>query len=165
MGWCGRAASDSNRLIKAGYVITAPTLEALAVAIGADPNGLTETVAQFNQYAAAGVDPDFNRGADKADAFMGDPEHKPNPCLGPIERPPFYAVKIYPGDTTTTVGLRVDAKARVLRADGQPILGLHAVGLDMNSLWRGRAPGHGANNTLSLTFGYIAARALAEERS
>jgi succinate dehydrogenase/fumarate reductase flavoprotein subunit len=151
-----------KRLIAAGYVLTAPTLEALAAKIGADAAGLAETVARFNGYAASGVDPDFHRGADKADAFMGDPEHRPNPCLGPIETAPFYAVKIFPGDTTTTVGLRVDAKARVLRADGAPIPGLHAVGLDMNSLWRGRAPGNGGNNTLSLTFGYIAARALAE---
>ena len=94
---------------------------------------------------------------------MGDPEHEPNPCLGPIEQPPFYAVKIYPGDTTTTVGLKVDAKARVMRADGTPIPGLHAIGLDMNSLWRGRAPGNGGNNTLSLTFGYIAAQTLAQK--
>ncbi|HEY2659757.1 MAG TPA: FAD-dependent oxidoreductase [Caulobacteraceae bacterium] len=153
-----------KRLIKAGYVVVAPTLGALAQAIGADAAGLEDTVNRFNGYAVAGADPDFGRGADKADAFMGDPEHKPNPCLGPIEAAPFYAVKVFPGDTTTTVGLRVDAKARVLGADDQPIPGLHAVGLDMNSLWRGRAPGNGGNNTLSLTFGYIAARALAEAR-
>ncbi|MFS9669236.1 FAD-binding protein, partial [Klebsiella pneumoniae] len=73
----------------------------------------------------------------------------------------FYAVQIFPGDSTTTVGLRVDARARVLDAQDQPIPGLHAIGLDMNSLWRGRAPGSGANNTLGLTFGYIAARTLA----
>jgi succinate dehydrogenase/fumarate reductase flavoprotein subunit len=151
-----------RRLIAAGYVIAAPSLRDLAARIGADSDGLSETVTRFNGYAASGVDPDFHRGADKADAFMGDLEHKPNPCLGPIGTAPFYAVKIFPGDTTTTVGLRVDAKARVLRADGKPIPGLHAVGLDMNSLWRGRAPGNGGNNTLSLTFGYIAARALAE---
>jgi succinate dehydrogenase/fumarate reductase flavoprotein subunit len=151
-----------NRLIKAGYIITDPTREGLALKIGADARGLKDTIASFNRYAADGVDPDFHRGADKADFVMGDPTHQPNPCLGPIEHAPFYAVKIYPGDTTTTVGLKVDSKARVLRSDGQPIPGLHAIGLDMNSLWRGRAPSHGANNTLSLTFGYITAKALAE---
>ncbi len=150
-----------RRLIKAGYVVVAPTLEALAAKIAVDPAGLARTVARFNDHAAAGADPDFARGASKADAFMGDPEHRPNPCLGPIERAPFFAVKIFPGDTTTTVGLRVDDHARVIGAGGAPIPGLHAVGLDMNSLWRGRAPGNGGNNTLSLTFGYIAARALA----
>ncbi len=150
-----------GRLLKEGYVVGAPTLEALAERIGIDPAGLGRTVAQFNAYAADGADPDFARGADKADFFMGDPEHRPNPCLGPIETGPFYAVKIFPGDTTTTVGLKVDDHARVLGADGAPIPGLHAIGLDMNSLWRGRAPGAGGNNTLSLTFAYIAAMTLA----
>lgn len=150
-----------KRLVREGYVLSAPTLEALAQKIGVDPQGLVRTVETFNGYAAKGEDPDFQRGADKADFFMGDPEHKPNPCLGPIAQGPFYSVTIYPGDTTTTVGLKVDDQARVVRADGAPIPGLHAIGLDMNSLWRGRAPGNGGNNTLSLTFGYIAARTLA----
>ena len=150
-----------NRLLNAGYVVSAPTIEDLAKKIGSDPAATQATVAQFNQYAAQGSDPDFHRGDDKADYNMGDLEHKPNPCLGPIENAPFYAVKIFPGDTTTTVGLKVDDHARVLNGNGAPIPGLHAVGLDMNSLWRGRAPGNGGNNTLSMTFGYIAARTLA----
>ena len=29
-------------------------------------------------------------------------------------------------------------------------------------MWRGRAPGNGANNTLGLTFGFIAAQTLAQ---
>ena len=151
-----------RRLIAAGYVLTAPTLEALAERIGAPPAALAATVARFNAQAASGVDDDFGRGRDKADHFMGDATHRPNPCLGPITRPPFHAVKIFPGDSTTTLGLRVDASARVLDVHDAPIPGLHAVGLDMNSLWRGRAPGNGANNTLGLTFGFIAAMSLAK---
>lgn len=156
-GGCGL-----KRLIKTGYILTAPTLEALAFRIGVDPDNLVASVARFNRQAASGVDEDFARGRDQADLPMGDPAHKPNPCLGPILHAPYYAVKILPGDSTTTVGLRIDDKARVLDADDRPIPGLHAVGLDMNSLWRGRAPGNGANNTLSLTFGFIAGQALAQ---
>jgi hypothetical protein len=148
-------------MIEADYILTAPTLEALAQAVGVHPGHLAETVARFNEMALAGVDEDFGRGSAKADLPMGDPAHKPNPCLGPLEIAPFYAVRIFPGDSTTTVGLRVDSSARVLDAEDRPIPGLHAVGLDMNSLWRGRAPGNGANNTLGLTFGYIAGKALA----
>lgn len=151
-----------RRLIAAGYILKAESIEALAVRIGAPPAALTATVARFNGHAASGVDADFGRGRDSSDHFMGDASHKPNPCLGPIQRGPFYAVQIHPGDSTTTVGLRVDTKARVLDAAGAIIPGLHAAGLDMNSLWRGRAPGNGANNTLGMTFGFIAAKALAE---
>lgn len=150
-----------RRLVAAGYIIKAASIEALAQRIGAPPEALAATVSRFNAQADSGIDQDFARGKDKADHFMGDPGHGPNPCLGAIRRGPFYAVQIFPGDSTTTVGLRVDARARVLDAQDQPIPGLHAIGLDMNSLWRGRAPGSGANNTLGLTFGYIAARTLA----
>ena len=150
-----------RRMIGAGYVIQADTLEALAKRIGAPPAALVATVTRFNAQAAAGVDEDFKRGSETADHFMGDATHRPNPCLGPLQRAPFYAVQIRPGDSTTTVGLRVDIRARVLDENDVSIPGLHAVGLDMNSLWRGRAPGNGANNTLGLTFGFIAGRALA----
>lgn len=151
-----------QRLIAAGYILTAPTLQGLAQSIGADALQLAATVAAFNRYAMDGADPDFGRGANPSDFGMGDRSHQPNPCLGPIETAPFYAVQVFPGDSTTTLGLRVDAQARVLDGDDRPIPGLQAIGLDMNSLWRGRAPGNGANNTLGLTFGYVAACALAE---
>jgi len=150
-----------RRLTAAGYILSAPTLAGLADRIGAPPHALEASVARFNEQAARGVDDDHGRGATKADHFMGDASHGPNPCLGAILKPPFHAVQIFPGDSTTTVGLRVDRSARVLGPDDRPIPGLHAVGLDMNSLWRGRAPGNGANNTLGLTFGFIAATALA----
>ena len=150
-----------RRLIAAGYILKAESINALALKIGAPALALATTVARFNAQATSGVDADFGRGRDPSDHFMGDASHQPNPCLGPIQRGPFYAVQIHPGDSTTTVGLRVDTKARVLDAAGAIIPGLHAVGLDMNSLWRGRAPGNGANNTLGMTFGYIAGKALA----
>jgi succinate dehydrogenase/fumarate reductase flavoprotein subunit len=161
LGYVRPGGIGLKRMLAANYVISAPTITELAIRIGVDAAGLNATVERFNRQAEAGVDDDFQRGADPADHAMGDMRHRPNPCLGVIRRAPFYAVKIYPGDTTTTVGLCVDAQARVLRADGAPIPGLHAIGLDMNSLWRGRAPAHGANNTLGLTFGFIAAEALA----
>src|SRR3546814_14235875 len=75
------------------------------------------------------------------DREIGDPKHKPNPCLGPVEKAPFYAIKIYPGDGSTTVGLKIDEHFRVLDAQGDPLPGLSAAGLDANSIWRGKSPG------------------------
>lgn len=149
-----------KKMLAAGYVRSAPTLEALALQIQVPAPALLATVQRFNAMAAAGEDLDFGRGSFPADLSMGDVSHSPNPCLGALHCGPFYAVQIFPGDSTTTVGLRVDPWARVLDDTDSPIPGLQAIGLDMNSLWRGRAPGNGANNTLGMTFGYIAARAL-----
>jgi succinate dehydrogenase/fumarate reductase flavoprotein subunit len=150
-----------RRLRKAGYIIEAPTVAALAARIGVDAAGLGRSVARNNDFAIMGEDRDFGKGGNAFDRSIGDPMHKPNPCLGPIATPPFYAVRINPGDATTTLGLLTDGRARVLEETGAPIPGLYACGLDMNSLWRGIPPGNGANNTLSLTFGYIVGRDLA----
>jgi 3-oxosteroid 1-dehydrogenase len=62
------------------------------------------------------------------DRYYGDPRCRPNPNLAPLARPPFYAVKIVPGDLGTKGGLCADERARVLREDGTPIAGLYAAG-------------------------------------
>src|SRR3546814_17587514 len=82
-----------------------PTLSELARKIGVDPAGLERTVAKMNQYSALGVAPEFGMGNEEIDREIGDPKHKPHPCLGPVEKAPFYAIKIYPGAGSTTVGV------------------------------------------------------------
>ena len=70
-----------------------------------------------------GTDPEFHKGEREIDREIGDLKHGPNPCLGAIEKSPFYAIKIYPGDGSTTVGLRIDAKCRVLGSSGESAAG------------------------------------------
>jgi succinate dehydrogenase/fumarate reductase flavoprotein subunit len=153
-----------GKLIKAGYIIKGETLTELAEKIGADAAAMVATVNQHNHYAVAGHDPDFLKGDSVVDQALGDPEHQPNPCLGEIKAGPFYAVQIFPGDGSTTLGLNVNANAQVLdKTSHQPITGLYACGLDMNVLWRGREPSHGSYNGLSMTFGYVAGNHIAQQ--
>jgi succinate dehydrogenase/fumarate reductase flavoprotein subunit len=149
-----------KKLLKAGYVVEAPTLAELATKIGVDPAGLVATAARMNEFAKTGKDLDFQKGDVALDRDMGDPKSGPNPCLGTVEKGPFYAVQIFPGDGSTTVGLRIDGMTRVLGRDGQPVKGLYAAGLDANSIWRGKAPAHGCNVGPAMTLGYIAGRSL-----
>lgn len=150
-----------RKLVKAGYLTEAPTIRELADRIGVDAGGLQATVETMNGYARTGKDLEFHKGDSSLDRDLGDPRHGPNPCLGTIQTGPFYAVKIFPGDGSTTVGLRIDAEARVLDQQGKAIPGLYAAGLDANSIWRGKAPAHGCNVGPAMTLGYIAARSLA----
>lgn len=150
-----------KKLVAAGYLIEAPTIAELARKIGVDAAGLEATVAKMNGYAKTGVDPDFHKGDSSLDRDLGDYRHAPNPCLGSIEAGPFYSITIFPGDGSTTVGLRIDGQARVLDAQGKVIPGLCAAGLDAHSIWRGKAPAHGCNVGPAMTLGYIAARSLA----
>ncbi|MEA3180435.1 MAG: hypothetical protein QOI59_3958 [Gammaproteobacteria bacterium] len=155
-------AGNLKKLVQAGYLIEAATLPDLAARMGVSPQGLQETVATINSYAMTGVDPEFHKGDQQIDREIGDPGHDPNPCLGPVETAPFYAIQIFPGDGSTTVGLRIDAQCRVLTAAGQPLDGLLAAGLDANSIWRGRSPAHGCGVGPAMTLGYIAGSTVAE---
>ncbi|MBI4191149.1 MAG: FAD-dependent oxidoreductase [Betaproteobacteria bacterium] len=147
-----------------GYLHVAQSVEALARKIGVDPSGLAETIAKHNEYAVTGVDTEFGKGGNAYDRGNGDPAHGPNPCLGPIVKPPFCAVAVVPTPLGTSLGLRTDAHAAVCDAAGRPIRGLYACGNDMHSVMGGEYPGGGAQLGPAMTFGYLAAKSAASER-
>ena len=147
--------------LRSGYLKKGSTIEDLAAACGIDPEGLAKTIADFNENARRGVDPDFNRGATEFNKYGGDPRNTPNPSLRPLEKGPFYAVKIVPGSFGTFAGLAADARARVLDTSGRPIQGLYVAGNDQASVMGGHYPAGGINLGPALTFGYIAGRDLA----
>lgn len=149
------------RHVRTGYLAAAPTLRGLAARIGVDADGLEATVARYNADAAAGVDTAFGRGGNAYHRYVGDPENRPNPCMRPLSRPPFYAVALHPGDLGTAAGLATGPSAEVLDAAGQPIPGLYACGNDMNSVMAGTYPGPGITLGPALVFGYLAAMHLA----
>ncbi|HEY0915897.1 MAG TPA: FAD-dependent oxidoreductase [Solimonas sp.] len=140
----------------------ADSIDALAGKIGVDKAGLAETVAKMNDYAKTGVDPEFGKGSIPIDRYYSDPSVKPNTCLGPIVKAPFYAVPMYPGEIGTKGGLDVDPKARVLREDGSVIAGLYAIGNTSAAVMGSTYPGAGSTLGPAMTFGYIAARDIAE---
>jgi 3-oxosteroid 1-dehydrogenase len=140
------------------WLITAPTLDELAGKIDVDARGLAATVARFNRFAVEGADPDFHRGESVYDHFYGDPEHKPNPNLGTIEKAPFYAIQVHPGAIGTKGGARIDGDARVLRPDGTPIAGLYAAGNAAAGVTGAGYPGAGSTISAAMTFGYLAGR-------
>lgn len=147
--------------IQSGYLKSAYTLEGLARVCGIDAKGLQTTVDDYNRHAQTGQDPQFGRGSTPYNRKQGDPLHKPNPCVAPISKGPFYAVKVEPGCFGTFAGLKTNEHAQVLNADGQAIKGLYAAGTDMASIMGGYYPAGGINLGPALTFGYIAGRHMA----
>jgi succinate dehydrogenase/fumarate reductase flavoprotein subunit len=150
-----------GKFLESGYLIKAASISALAARLEIDPAALQATIEEFNRDARAGVDTLFQKGGDSYNRHMGDATAK-NPCLAPLDAPPFYAVRIVTGDLGSAMGLMTDAHARVLRPDGSTIAGLYAVGTDMNSVVGGTYPGAGIVLGTGLTFGYIAAQTIAE---
>jgi succinate dehydrogenase/fumarate reductase flavoprotein subunit len=147
--------------LRSGYLKKGGTLPELARACGIDPRGLVDTVAEFNGDARRGVDPRFGRGSTPFNRYGGDPTVGPNPSLAPVEKGPFYAVRIVPGSFGTFAGLATDVRARVLDGDDAPIPGLYAVGNDQASVMGGHYPAGGINIGPAMAFGYVAGRDLA----
>ena len=139
----------------------ADSLQALAAQIDVDAAGLESTVHKVNQYAHTGVDLDFARGGNVFDRYYGDSNIKPNPCLAPLRKGPYYAMRLDAGDIGTKGGLLTNQHAQVVREDGQPIPGLYAIGNCSASVMGTSYPGAGGTLGPAMTFGYIAARHLA----
>jgi 3-oxosteroid 1-dehydrogenase len=139
------------------YVYRAETVAELARKIGVPSEGLSATIENFNRDAIRGVDTQFGRGRDAYDRHWGDQRIKPNPCLAPIDRAPFYAVRIDLGDLGCKGGLKADANGQVVHRDGRPIPGLYAVGNASGSAFGDCYPGGGGTLGPAATFGFIAA--------
>jgi len=147
-----------RKYLKSGYLHRGASIRELAAKIGVDPEGLERTVADSNRYAGTGVDTEFGKGTSPFGLQYGDPEHEPNPNLGPIEKPPFYALALVPTPLGTSLGLRTNASAQVLDVAEAPIPGLYACGNDAASMSASEYPGAGCQVGAGLTFGYVAAR-------
>ena len=142
-----------------GFLAKSDTIEGLARQMDIDPVGLKETVDVMNIAARTGQDPQFGRGDSAYDRYYGDPTVTPNPCLGPIVKPPFYAVRMELGDFGTQGGLVTDPNGQVRDVDGAPIAGLYATG-NCTAAILPTYPGPGSTLGPAMTFAYRAARHL-----
>lgn len=148
----------NKALTEAGMLVKADNLPELARGMGVDPAVLRETIERFNGFARSGVDGDLGRGNSAYDRYYSDPLVRPNPNLGPIEKGPFTAIRLVPGDLGTKGGLVTDADARVLREDGSVIEGLYAAGNTSASVMGHTYPGPGSTIGPAAVFGVRAAR-------
>jgi succinate dehydrogenase/fumarate reductase flavoprotein subunit len=148
--------------VKSGYLFKGATLAELAANAGLDVAGLQATVAEFNASAVNGQDPNFGRGSNAFNRYLADAAHKPNPCVAPVAKGPFYALKLVMGDLGTFDGLQTSVVGEVLKRDGSPIAGLYAVGNDRASIMGGNYPGAGITHGPNMTFGFVTGTHLAD---
>ncbi|GAA2531533.1 FAD-binding protein [Winogradskya humida] len=151
----------SKKFRETGILHHADTVAELAGKIGIEPQRLTGTVNRFNGFARTGIDHDFTRGSSAYDRYYGDPHVRPNPNLGPVQKGPFTAVEVVPGDLGTKGGVVTDEHARALRADGSVIAGLYSAGNNSASVMGRTYPGPGSTLGPALVFGHLAAKHLA----
>jgi 3-oxosteroid 1-dehydrogenase len=146
-----------KRWAREGFLRKAQTIEDLARLLEMEPATLRATVERFNGFVANNRDEDFHRGERAYDQWLGDPYHSPSVSLGAIEKPPFCALPVYPGDVGTYGGAVTDAQARVLRPDGSVIPGLYATATSTASVMGRAYPGAGSSIGPGFVWGYVAA--------
>lgn len=149
-----------KKLLESGWLKRANTIEELAEICSIDVAGLRATIDRFNSFVDKGKDEDFKRGDSAYDNYYGDPAYQ-NPNLGHISKPPFYAVKVYPGDLGTKGGIVANEHGQALR-DGKPITGLYATGNCSASVMGKVYPGPGSTLGPTTVFGYISANHVKE---
>lgn len=146
--------ADNLNALKNGWILRADTLEELAELIRQHPDDrgrmeaetLRRSVDRWNASCAAHRDPDFDR----------DPQ-----TMGPVRKPPFYAMPLYPGGPNTKGGLRANPQRQVLDWDDAPIARLYTAG-EISSVFQFAYQG-GGNLAEGITFGRLAGRNAAAE--
>ena len=140
--------------LRNGWILQGATLAELADKIRAHPDNrermdaktLQQQVETWNGYCAAGEDPDFN----------AEPK-----TMGAVNKPPYFAIPLYPGGPNTKGGLRSNARREVLDWDDLPIPRLYAAG-EINSVFQFVYQG-GGNLAECIVFGRIAGANAAAE--
>ncbi|MBI2853365.1 MAG: FAD-binding protein [Chloroflexi bacterium] len=140
------SASNQAELDK-GWITKGDTVDELAGKLGMNPATLTDTVKHWNDICARGNDPEFNR---------------PHLDLVPLDNPPYYAIKLFPGGPNTHGGPRRNSRAQVLTPFGAPIPGLFSAG-ECGSVYGKLYPAGGASLAECIAFGRIAGESAAKE--
>ncbi|WP_432990065.1 FAD-dependent oxidoreductase [Dactylosporangium sp. CA-233914] len=154
--WCERGVQQA---VDRGEAYLAPTLDELAGKIGVAAALLTATVDGWNRTIPHGEDPVFLR-HESLTAKGIDPA-----SVDPIEAPPFYAVRMIPGELVCThAGIEIDGDGRALALDGAPVPGLFAAGEAGAGILGERYIGGGNSIANALTMGRLAGAAAAGRR-
>ena len=154
-----RVASGVEGKGVADWVTRAQSPEELAELLGIDGKNLRSSIERWNTHCENSHDPDFGRGDSAFDRWWGDPHRKGqrDATLGPLTKPPYYAVEIKSGCLGTKGGPKVDKYARVLNIEGEAIRGLYAAGNVMGSPFGMTYGGPGGTLGPAMVFGYLAA--------
>ena len=132
---------DNSKEIEKGWIIKGESVAELAPKLGMKREDLEATIARYNENCKMQVDPDFGR---------------PKESLVAIEKPPFYAVRLFPTMVNTQGGPKRNSKCQVVDPYDQPIPRLYSAG-ELGSFWGWMYNG-GGNNAECLCTGQIAAR-------
>lgn len=144
-GAMAEASSVIEGYIKKGFTIGGGDLADLAEKLNINPDTLNDTISTWNESVKNKEDKLFGR----------------TNFANPLEKEPYYAVKVTAGIHHTMGGLVIDDSARVLSESGEIIPGLFACGEVTGGIHGGNRLGGNAVTDI-IVFGIIAGNAAAE---
>ena len=106
-------ASEFEKLIEAGYIQQADTMEELAEKLNIPVENTVKSWQRYNHLAEQGRDEDYNKEAYR---------------LMKLDTPPFYGVRTGAWFLATLDGVMIDTDMHPVREDGTPVEGLYLTG-------------------------------------
>jgi fumarate reductase flavoprotein subunit len=145
-----------------GTLISAPDLATLAQKIGVPAQTLQQTIEAYNQAVSADqgdrLDPPRTSGR-----MFGESRNAGKRVSGaPVAAPPYYAVPLAVGISYTMGGIEIDAQARVIGRNGEPIPGLFAAGSCTGGVEGGPLGGYIGGYLKAVGLGLIAGQSIGE---
>ncbi|BCJ94622.1 succinate dehydrogenase/fumarate reductase flavoprotein subunit [Anaerocolumna cellulosilytica] len=113
-----------DKMVKAGYVVKADSLDDLAKKLNIDKETLKETMDKYNADAMKGIDSLYGK----------DGKH-----MYPLTEGPYYAFKVTVNNLCTVGGIRINSDFQVVQDDPEngytPIANLYAAGADAGGIY------------------------------
>lgn len=152
-GRSARIPANPTLVDAGGTVLTADSIEELALLAELPPSGLVASVASYNRALEI-------RALTKLSPERTDPKH----VAMPIASPPFHAIPVCAGITYTMGGIHIDGNSRVLRSNASAIEGLYAAGASTGGLEGGGNVAYIGGLAKAGIQGLIAAETIARSR-
>ena len=137
----------------------ANTIEELAQRLDIDPEGLAQTVQEYN--AAVQQDIPYNPTVKDGRGTVGITPPKTN-WAQPIDTPPYLGYAVTCGITFTFGGVKIDTRGQVVTNGQDPIPGLYAAGEMVGGLFYYNYPG-GSGLSSGMVFGRLAGTSAAQD--
>ena len=99
--------------VESGHLVKADTIEELAEKLNLPVDNFTGTMARYNELADKGQDDDFFK-----DSYR----------MLPLQKPPYYGIRMTGWLLSTQDGIKIDTQMRPLDTNGDPFEGLHVIG-------------------------------------
>ena len=130
----------------------AQSIPELARMLDLAPDALARTVHKFNRAVLPGSFDNSSLDDCRTDGLTPNKTH----WARPLDTPPFWGYPLRPGITFTYLGLKVDARARVVMTNGEPAANIFAAGEIMAGNILGQGYVAGVGMTIGTVFGRIA---------